>query len=55
MIIGFVVAGILTLVYIGFFLLAVLGVVDLIFSILAAVAANKGEEYKYPFSLELVK
>lgn len=55
MIIGFVIGGILTLVYIGFFIIAALGVLDLIFSIMAAVAANKGEEYKYPFSLELVK
>ena len=55
MIIGFVIGGILTLVYIGIFIIAALGVLDLIFSILAAVAANKGEEYKYPFSLELVK
>ena len=55
MIIGFVIGGILTLVYIGIFIIAALGVLDLIFSIMAAVAANKGEEYKYPFSLELVK
>lgn len=55
MIIGFVIAGILTLIYIGVFLIAALAVLDLVFSILAAVAANKGEEYKYPFSLELVK
>lgn len=55
MLIAFAIAGILTVVYIGFLLLVVLGVLNLVFSIIAAVAANKGEGYKYPLSLELVK
>jgi uncharacterized Tic20 family protein len=29
-------------------------VVNLVFSILAAVAANKGESYKYPLSIRIV-
>jgi uncharacterized Tic20 family protein len=32
-----------------------LGIVGLIFGILAAVAANKGEVYRYPFALRLIK
>lgn len=55
MLIAFAVAGILTVVYIGFLLLVAVGVLNLVFSIIAAVAANKGEGYKYPLSLQLVK
>jgi uncharacterized Tic20 family protein len=35
--------------------IVILAVVSLVFPILAAVKANNGEDYKYPFSLELVK
>lgn len=55
MLIGFAISAVLMIVYIGFLLMVVLGVLDLVFSIIAAVAANKGEAYKYPLSLELVK
>ncbi|MBO9730948.1 MAG: DUF4870 domain-containing protein [Chitinophaga sp.] len=36
-------------------LLGVIWVVNIIFSVVAAVKANKGESYKYPLSLHLVK
>jgi uncharacterized Tic20 family protein len=42
-------------VFIGFILLPVVGVVALIFTILAGIAANKGEYYRYPFSIRIVK
>jgi hypothetical protein len=40
---------------IGVFVLIAVGAVNLLFSILAAIAALQGNEYRYPFSLELVK
>jgi uncharacterized protein len=48
-----VVLGIATL-GIGFLLLPLVGVAALVLMILAAIAANRGEEYRYPFTLRLV-
>ena len=45
----------LMLVLIGFVLLPILGVVWLILTIIAAIKANNGEAYRYPFTLRLVK
>ena len=46
---------ILSFVLIGLFLIPVLAIVGILFPILAAVAANKGEWYRYPATLPLVK
>jgi uncharacterized protein len=48
-----VVLGIATL-GIGFLLLPLVGVAALVLMILAAIAANRGEEYHYPLTLRLV-
>jgi hypothetical protein len=53
--IAFVVAGLAVFCIIGPFLIPIIGLVDLIFSIIACVAASKGEYYKYPVSLRLIK
>ena len=53
--IALVVSGILTLVLIGLLLLAVVGIAWLVLTILAAIAANKGEAYRYPMTLRLIK
>lgn len=55
MTIGFIVASILMAVFIGFILLPALALTDIIFIIIASIAANKGEHYRYPFALRLVK
>jgi uncharacterized protein len=52
--IGYVVAYILTVILIGVLLIPVLVVVNLVFCILAAVAVSRGEHYKYPFALRLL-
>jgi uncharacterized Tic20 family protein len=49
------VSALLILVLIGFLLLPLVGIVWLIFTILAGVKANNGERYRYPFNLRLVK
>lgn len=49
------ISGILTLVLIGFLLLIVVGIAWLVLTVLAALAANKGEAYRYPFTLRLIK
>ncbi|HNV83364.1 MAG TPA: DUF4870 domain-containing protein [Arenimonas sp.] len=50
-----VVSGILTLVLIGFILMIVVGIAWLVLTIMAAMKANSGEMYRYPFTLRLVK
>ena len=53
--IGYVVSFILTFVVIGIFLFFIVWIVDIIFCIVAGLAANKGEDYRYPVSIRLVK
>lgn len=48
------VGGILTTVVVGFVVVFVWPILVLIFGIMAAVAANKGQFYKYPLNLRLV-
>jgi uncharacterized Tic20 family protein len=54
LLIGYVVAIALSLILIGLLLLPVLFVLGIVFPILAAVAANKGEWYRYPVCIRLV-
>lgn len=51
----YVACSILVVILIGGLLLPVVWLVNLIFCILAGVAVNKGENYRYPFSLRLIK
>ena len=55
MLIASVVAGILTIIIIGFILLPVIGIVIIVFSIIAAMKANAGEYYTYPLSIKFIK
>lgn len=40
---------------IGFIILPVVGIADIVLCIMAAVAASDGKDYRYPFTLRLVK
>ncbi|MCG8276651.1 DUF4870 domain-containing protein [Stenotrophomonas sp. NLF4-10] len=55
LIIASFVSGILTLVLIGFLMLVAIGIANLVLCILAAMKANNGEAYRYPFALRLIK
>jgi uncharacterized Tic20 family protein len=55
MVIVYIAGFVLSFVLIGFFVLIAAGIVVLVFSILAAVAANRGEFYTYPLSIPFVK
>lgn len=44
-----------TFILIGFVILMAVGVVVIVFSIIAAVKANNGEYYTYPLSIPLIK
>jgi hypothetical protein len=49
-----VVSAILCLVLIGFVLLAILCLADLVLIIIAAVKSSEGVAYRYPFNLRLI-
>lgn len=55
MLIGFIICFVLMFVVIGLFLVWILALADLILLIMAAVSASKGQPYRYPFALRLVK
>jgi uncharacterized protein len=55
MLIAFVVAGMLMVILIGALLMPLLFVANLVFCILAAVAVSKGEHYRYPVAIRLLK
>lgn len=54
-VIVYVVSSFLMFILIGFLTWAAMAVIALIFGIQGAMKANKGENYRYPFSLRLVK
>lgn len=54
MAIASVVAGILWFIIIGIFLSIAIGIVVIVFSIIAAVKANQGQPYTYPLSIKFV-
>ena len=49
-----IVASISMIVLIGFLLLPVVVLAWLVLTIMGAMAANRGENYRYPFTLRLV-
>lgn len=56
MAIGWIVAAVLTPVAcIGVLLYPVVGIANIVFCIMACIAANKGEPYRYPVCLRLIK
>ncbi|MNM62047.1 hypothetical protein D3C81_733610 [compost metagenome] len=55
LLIAYFVSGVLMVVLIGFLTYAVAWIACVVFSILAGLAANKGETYRYPVSLRLIK
>lgn len=50
-----IVCFVLTFVIIGFVGLAVLGVLSIVFPIMAALKANDGKEWKYPLAIQFLK
>lgn len=49
------VAGLLVFLLVGIPLLILLGIADLAFIIIAIIKSDKGERYRYPFTLRLVQ
>ena len=53
--IGYFAGVILTFILIGVFVMMAVGICHLIFSIMGAIAASKGKNFRVPFALRLVK
>ncbi len=53
--IAYVAGSVSMAVLIGFLIIPVVILVNLVFCILAGMACNKGESYRYPFALRLIK
>jgi hypothetical protein len=49
-----IISAILCFVLIGFVLLFALFILDLVLTIMAAVAANRGEYYRYPLTMRFI-
>jgi hypothetical protein len=55
LLIGYLLAIVTIFVGVGFVLIPALVVVSIVFPVLAAVAAAKGQEYRYPISIPIVR
>jgi len=55
MLIAYAVGTITSVILIGIFILLAVFVLEVVFSILAAVAANNGQTYKYPLTIQFIK
>ncbi|MCF7750965.1 DUF4870 domain-containing protein [Bacillus subtilis subsp. subtilis] len=53
--IAMLICFVLMIVIIGGLLAPLVGIVNIVFCIIAAVKANNGEAYRYPFTLRLIK
>jgi uncharacterized Tic20 family protein len=54
LLIAYFISCVLMFILIGFLLIGLVWLANIIFSIIAAVAVSKGENYRYPFSLRLI-
>ena len=50
-----VIAGVLCLVLIGFVILAILHILNLVLVIIASIQASEGKFYRYPMTIRLIK
>lgn len=48
------IAYVLVFILVGFLLLGLIWVLNIVFCIIAAISSSKGEYYRYPFSLRLI-
>ena len=49
------IAGVLCLVLIGFVILGILNILNLVLVIVASIQASEGKFYRYPFTIRLIK
>ncbi len=54
-VIGYAIAFVLSLILIGALLVPIIALCNLIFCIMGAMAASKGEQFRVPFAIRLIK
>jgi uncharacterized Tic20 family protein len=54
LLLAYLVSWVLAIILIGFLLMGIIWLANIILSILAAVAVSRGENYRYPFTLRLI-
>lgn len=54
LLLAYIAGGVLSLVFVGFFVLIAAFVLNIVFGILAAMAASRGEFYRIPVAIEFV-
>lgn len=52
--IGYFIASVLAVILIGFLLMGIIWLINVVFCIIAAISTSKGESYRYPFCLRLI-
>ncbi|RBW67384.1 DUF4870 domain-containing protein [Bacillus taeanensis] len=50
-----IISGILTLILIGFLMLAAIAVLEIVYVIIASIKANEGQNYHYPLTIRFIK
>ena len=55
MLIAFIVSAILMLVAIGFLLVVILAIFDVVVIVIASIKANDGIKYRYPYTIRFLK
>jgi uncharacterized protein len=54
MLIAQFIAGVLVVILVGFLLMGIVWLLNIVFCIIAAISTSKGETYRYPFALRLI-
>lgn len=49
------IGSVLTVIFVGYLILAAVWVINIVFSIIAAIKANQGESYTYPLAITFIK
>ena len=55
LLIGYIIGSVTMFVCVGFIIVPAVAIVSIVFSIMAAIKANAGIAYRYPFNLRLIK
>lgn len=55
MLIGFAIGGVTSIIGVGLLVLLAVSILVIVFSIIAALAANRGEAYIYPLTITFMK
>jgi len=55
MLIGFAIGGVTSIIGVGFLVLLAVPILVIVFSIVAAMSANRGEAYTYPLAIAFIK